>query len=80
MWTTGIFLGISLAGVGFLLWFLFGLIREQIRESRRTLMPRAWFSSGRERQLLLPRRHSAGVQAEHSVTVRLVWRTGANAQ
>ncbi len=78
MWTTGIFLGISLAGVGFLLWFLFGLIREQIRESRRTLMPRAWFGSGRENQLL--KRHFAGVQAEHSVTVRLVWRPGASAQ
>ena len=77
--STRIFFGITFSGVGFLLWFLVGLIREEIRYSRRKLMPSALRDSGREKLPL--RGQKTAIQREQdAVTVRLVWWYGASTQ
>jgi hypothetical protein len=72
MWTARIFFGIAFAAIGFLLWFLLGLIREEIVFSRCTLAPALITWPDRDR-LKLPARRSALQREPESITVRMVW-------
>jgi len=75
MWTSGIFFGIIFAGVGFLLWFLAGLIHEAVSYSRRAERSTAYNPNALG--TLLWNQSGAARQGQDKVTVRLVWWLGS---
>jgi hypothetical protein len=75
MWTARIFFAIVFSGIGFMLWFLFGLFREERAHS--TQHARS-LSLARNPPRLRVRSQASTMQQEHdAVTLRLVSWFGA---
>jgi hypothetical protein len=77
MWTARILIGVIIAGIGFLLWFLAGLFREQPLRLPRVRLQFARQASG-IRHLRLWNRWSAVRHEENVMTVHSVWWYGAS--
>ena len=77
MWTTRIFLGIVFGGVGFFLWFLLGLVREELSHMHRT--PALTSASEMGTEVLRPLSQGRTIRPGRDVaTVRTVLGTGAH--
>jgi hypothetical protein len=78
MWTMTIFFGTVFASIAFLLWFLAGLIREEISSHRAVVLSSLRHS--KSTRLVLREQKTAVQREQDSVTVRLVSWYGASAQ
>jgi hypothetical protein len=75
MWTARIFFAIVFSGIGFMLWFLFGLFRE---ERAHSLQHARSLSPAQDPPRLRIRSQASTMQQEHdAVTLRLVSWFGA---
>jgi hypothetical protein len=75
MWTARIFFAIVFSGIGFMLWFLFGLLRE---ERAHALRHARSLSPAQDPPRLRIRSQASTIQQEHdAVTLRLVSWFGA---
>jgi hypothetical protein len=76
MWTARIFFAIVFSGIGFMLWFLFGLFREERAHSTRHARS---LSPAQSPPRLRLRNQASTMQQEHdTVTLRLVSWFGAD--
>jgi hypothetical protein len=76
MWTARIFFAIVFSGIGFMLWFLFGLFREERAHSLRHARSVAPAQSPPRLRL---RNQASTIEQEHNaVTLRLVSWFGAD--
>lgn len=76
MWTARIFFTIVFSGIGFMLWFLTGLVREHLAHSAR--MGRIAPAPVKHRTLKLETEGSLIQREQDAVTVRLVSRFNAS--
>jgi hypothetical protein len=76
MWTARIFFAIVFSGIGFMLWFLFGLLREERAHLSRHALN---LSSAQSSRRLRLRNQASTIRQEHdAVTLRLVSWFGAD--
>jgi hypothetical protein len=76
MWTARIFFAIVFSGIGFMLWFLFGLFREERAHSLRHAQR---VSPGQSPRRLRLRNQASTIHQEHNaVTLRVVSWFGAD--